>query len=132
MAMEAAMRSAWMKAGLKMGLGFFVVAAVLGIRVVSVDKLEDSSASPGDGPVVDARPVDDIRAHQVEAVVNEEESTTGGVMAGIREALPGSGTAEPRPGDRMVSCRIRGTTQFMTADDCGVRGGRSTLFESDR
>jgi len=132
MAMEAAIRSAWIKAGLKMGLGVFVVAAVLGIRVVSVGRLDDSSKIAGSGPVADALPVERAGIAKDEALGDTEESSMRQVMTGMRERLPGSANAEARPGDRMVSCRIRGTTQFMTADDCAMRGGRSTLFESDR
>jgi len=126
------MRSAWMKAGIKIGLGFAVVAGVLGIRVVSIEPLNDSPEIAGDVPVVDALPVDRIRTAKDETFMDAEDSSMGGVAAEKSETLPGSGAAEPRPGDRMVSCRNRGMTQFMTADDCAVRGGRSTLFESDR
>jgi hypothetical protein len=121
-----------MKAGLKMGIGLFVVAAVLGIRVVSVERLDDSSQIAGDGRVADTRPIDRVEIAKDEAAREADESSMRQVMTGMRERLPGSASAEARPGDRMVSCRLRGTTQFMTADDCAMRGGHSTIFESDR
>jgi hypothetical protein len=129
--MEAEMRSAWMIAGLKMGLGFFVVAAVLGIRVVSVAPERDAAEFEDDVPVAASQPIEPAGL-VADAPPNNEDSSIGRVMTGMRERLPGSGAAERRPGDRMVSCRMRGATQFMTADDCATRGGRSTLFESDR
>jgi hypothetical protein len=130
--MEAAMRSAWMKAGMKMGLGFFVVAAVLGIRVVSVAPVDGASETAGDGTVFEKPAAAAMPTTREEGVANAEESSMGGSGAAAPESLAGSGSADRRAGDQMVSCRIRGTTQFMTADDCAMRGGHSTLFESDR
>ena len=131
MAMEETIRSAWMKAGLKMSLGFFVVGAVLGIRIVSVERLDDSSKVAGDGPIAEAPPVDRLPVAEEATRERTEESSMRQAMTDMRERLPGLADAESRPGDRMVSCRLRGATQFMTADDCAMRGGRATIFESE-
>jgi hypothetical protein len=129
MAMESDMKAAWVKAGLKLGLGFLIVGAVIGIRVVT--------ATP-DGVEADIEEME--RATQAAAVqatpaapkarASEVLAGEGGSLVDRLSASIGAGSApQAQPGSKMVSCTLGGGTQFMTADDCAMRGGRAKVFE---
>jgi hypothetical protein len=133
--MESEMKSAWIKAGLKITLGFACVGAVIGIRIVSLTPNRAESDTPSLERVQPVATAETSRVAQraaaPSAVPGPEASPMDRLSSGTRErprvAMPSS-----RDGDRMVSCRLAGRTQFMTADDCGMRGGRSTLLKTKR
>ncbi len=131
--MEAEMKSACIKAGAKAGIGLALVAAVIGIRIVTatpdgvasgIDALEKL-----DSEIAVEAKADESAASAGEA--SEEDSFVSRLGAGMREHLPAS-DSRSREGDRMVSCRLGGATQFMRADDCAMRGGESTIVAPDR
>jgi hypothetical protein len=126
-------RALWM-AGLKTGAGFLVIGAVLGIRVVSVTPapagldsaaIDEASASEADGSMDS-----DARREILDAESVPDPSLVERATSALGANSPAPASAR-RDGDRMVSCRIQGGTQFMTADDCAMRGGNATLFETD-
>lgn len=126
------MQKAWIMAGVKLALGLFFVGTIVGVRVVTVTPASDT-ASGVDGLGDATREIQ--RSSEASSAVAEsdsdDDSLLGRVTTGLREQLP-QGDGASRDGDRMVSCRLRGATQFMTADDCATRGGKSTLFKDDR
>jgi len=132
--MESELRSAWILAGVKLGLGLFFVAAVIGIRVVTVSPEPEDAANGASTSLAEPAPQatapDRLRADPpVETTT--ADSVLGRVVDGVREQIPGE-RAGSRDGDKLVSCRLAGKTQFMRADDCAMRGGASKVFESDR
>jgi hypothetical protein len=131
--MDAAIQTAWLKAGLKLGLGLLLLGAVVGIRIVTVSPERVATDVETLDPLTDRAPVQARTTSTAAepAVPDSDDSLIGDLASGVIEHLPGAG-ASRRAGDEMVSCRSRGAVQFMTADDCATRGGRSTVFESDR
>jgi len=127
------MRTALWKAGAKLGIGLILVAAVVGIRMISV--------TPGGVPAAIEK-LDQLDSEMAaEAAENElaasalaedaDDSVVSRLGAGMRERFSGSDSGS-RDGERMVSCRLSGQTRFMRADDCAVRGGESTFLSDDR
>lgn len=133
--MESEMRTAWLKAAGKLALGLCVVGAVLGIRIVTVAVDAGKSASDGiaasaEQTQANAGGVREVAPPAADAL-EPDDSSMGGLASGLLDRLPG--TAEmPHAGDRMVSCTLGGAIRFMRADDCAMRGGESTVFESTR
>jgi len=129
------MKTAWMKAGLKIALGFAFVGAVVGIRIVSLAPSRTEADTPSLERLQPAALAETSRvAREVAApstVPGQEVARMDRLSSGPREQLPDV-VPSSRDGDRMVSCRLVGRTQFMTADDCAMRGGRSTLLETKR
>ena len=133
--MESEMKTAWMMAGIKLALGLVFVGVVIGIRIISVTpnraeaEIESLERAQPDAKAWTSRVVREATAPG--AVSGQEASRMDRPRSGgrenLRDAVPGS-----RDGDLMVSCRLVGRTQFMTGDDCAMRGGRSTLFETER
>ena len=125
--MEPELKKACVKAAAKLGIGLTLVVAIIGIRMVSV--------TPDGVPAA----IEKLEAldKQIEAesasvgeAIAESGSASGNsivsrLRAGVRDHLPGSKT-KSEDGERLVSCRLAGRTQFMRADDCAVRGGEST------
>lgn len=127
--MEVGLKSAFMKAGLKLAGGLFLVAAVLGIRIVV--------ATP------EGVEAEIAELEQVEAELAAAQATSG---PGAKTSAPAEATRSsrltrfgadvrarftgaakgPPDGERLVSCRLEGGVQFMRAADCGTRGGKST------
>jgi len=133
--MDSEMKTAWMKAGLKIVLGFVFVGAVIGIRIVS---LTPNRAETGGESLERVEPVAVAETSRVapeaaapEATPGRDASRMDRLSSRVREPLPDA-AASSRDGDRMVSCRLLGRTQFMNADDCAMRGGRSTRLETKR
>ena len=130
--MEPELKTACLKASAKLGIGLTLVAAVVGIRMVSVTpegvpaSLEKLSQLDSE-MAADSAEVERVAA---EASGGEGDSMASRLGAGLREHFPGS---EPnsRDGDRLVSCRLNGRNQFMRADDCASRGGEPTLLSED-
>ena len=125
--MEPELKKACVKAAAKLGIGLTLVVAIIGIRMVSV--------TPDGVPAA----IEKLEAldKQIEAesasvgeAIAESGSASGNsivsrLRAGVRDHLPGS-KMKSEDGERLVSCRLAGRTQFMRADDCAVRGGEST------
>lgn len=131
--MEPELKTAYWKAGAKLGIGLTLVAAVVGIRMISVtpegvpaaiEKLEQLDSE------IAAEAAENERAATA-LVEDGDESLVSRLGAGMREHLQDSDSGSP-DGERMVSCRSNGRTQFMRADDCAVRGGESTFLSDDR
>jgi hypothetical protein len=131
--MEPEMKTACVKAAAKLGIGLCLLTAVIGIRLVTIstDGVESgirelkrldaqiaSEPASASAPVLDAEPPAD------DGIVSR-------LSAGIRERMPGS-DSRSRDGDKLVSCYIGGRTQFMRADNCAMRGGKSTDVSLDR
>ncbi len=133
--MDSEMKTAWMKAGLKIVLGFVFVGAVIGIRIVSLTpnpaKADTRSLERAQPAAVAETPRAAREVFSSGAVPGQAAFRMGRPSSGVREHPPDAAPSS-RDGDRMVSCRLLGRTQFMTADDCAVRGGRSSLLETRR
>jgi len=133
--MEAEIRSAWITAGVKLCLGLVLLCAVIGIRIVTaspqraVEAVE--AASPDAEPIRDQNEDPELRSHPQLEMAAEKSSVLARVVDEVREQLPG-GPPASRDGDKLVSCRLDGRTQFMRADDCAMRRGTSRIIESDR
>jgi hypothetical protein len=131
--MEPEMKSALWKAGAKLGIGLTLVAAVVGFRMITVtpegvpaaiEKLEELDSQ------IAAEAAENDAADAALAK-GGDDSFVARFGTGVREHLSGS-DSDSRDGERLVSCRLSGRTQFMRADDCAVRGGESTLLSDDR
>jgi hypothetical protein len=131
--MDEELKHALVKAGTKLGIGLALLAAVIGIRIVTatprgveaeIEELEridrelamESAAAPA--------------AAEESAPSGAEPSMVSRLTGGLSEALEKS-DAGPRDGDKLVSCRLGAGAQYMRADDCAMRGGRSTVFEDE-
>jgi hypothetical protein len=138
--MQPEIRKACRRAGLKFGTGLVVIGAVLGIRVVTVEPrgVEDGIAE------LETIETELESASAPSARTTERPASTTGERAvgdapGFRAAteteagaLASSPEPEPHAGDALVSCRLRGSSQFMRAADCAMRGGRATPLADDR
>jgi len=131
--MEPEMKTALWKASAKLGIGLTLVAAFVGIRMITA-KPEGVPAALEKLEALDAQIAAEAAENEESAPASADDrndSIVSRLGAEMREQLPG---AEPdaRDGERMVSCRLGGRTQFMRADDCAVRGGESTLLSDER
>ncbi len=137
MALDADLRRACSKAAIKAGIGLCVVAAVLGIRIVTADRdgvegeiaeleaFEAQRASeleptPANGAAGRA-PASDTLA----AAPAAPPTATAGAAAAPSKRRRSSATGE----ERLVACDLGGGRQFTRAADCAARGGR--LVELD-
>lgn len=137
------MKSAWRMAGIKLGAGLFVLCAVVGIRVVSVEpqgiegeiaELEaavpDESESPievAENPAAPGEDPPDSLAARLGARVR---SATGGADSSADSTANAGGSGgDP---DELVSCRLASGVQFMRAADCAMRAGDATVLTDDR
>jgi len=121
--MEAWLSKALWRAGTKLGVGLVVVGAVAGIRIVTatptgiegdlaeLDRL-DAELAAGDPPGTPT-----AEASSASASANEP------IAAMLEAATRPAPTAADADLDRMVRCRLGGSTQFMRAADCATRGG---------
>jgi len=130
------MQRAWRRAGLKLAIGSFAIAAAIGARIVLVAPEPRAVAEAGERPSGTQGPTTTSPSSIREA---GEDSFSGpdtalepqdpsldrlaGLTGSIRERLDDSGP-ERREGDRIVACRLQGASQFMRADDCELRGGQ--------
>lgn len=126
------MKTACLKAGAKLGIGLSLLAAVIGIRLVTttpegiesgIEELERLDAQMAAEAVV-------ANAEITQAEPTSEDSIVSRLTAGIAEGSSGSDSRSP-DADKMVSCRLAGSTHFMRADDCAMRGGESTVFSDE-
>ncbi len=128
--MEAEMKSACIRAAVRLGFGLSIVLALVGIRIVT--------ATP-DGVEAGIEELERLDAEiAAEAVVAPEEASVAETEAGgsivsrfgegVRDRITGTDDSS-RDGDKLVSCRIGGRSHFMRAGDCAMRGGSSTIVE---
>lgn len=127
------MKSAVFKVGAKLGLGLGLIAAVIGIRIVTAtpkgveaEIAELDAVAAETGVVANTPSVGEPRPNE-----QAPPSLVSRLGAGMRERIPGS-ERSARDDDKLVSCRLGSGTQFMRAADCATRGGRSTVLEDDR
>ena len=122
--MDAALQKACRTAGIKLVGGLLILGGFLGVRMVTADP---------DG--LDAE-IAKLEAVEEELAVEAEERGAPAPEAAEDDSLvsrmkaqvmPSSGRSGPDP-DRLVSCRLSGSTQFMRAADCLARGGDSSDF----
>jgi len=130
--MEPEIKTACLKAGAKLGIGLSLLAAVIGIRLVTttpegiesgIEELERLDAQI-------AAETAAANAETPEAEPTSEDSIVSRLTAGIAEGGPGS-DSRSEDADKMVSCRLVGSTHFMRADDCAMRGGEYTVFSDE-
>lgn len=131
--MEPEIKTACVRAAAKLGMGLSLLAAVIGIRLVTatssgvesgireLERLESQIESESTVTASDtdaAEPVSD-------------DSIGARLSTGVRNHFSGS---EPgtRGGEKLVSCRLADGIHFMRADDCAMRGGQSTVVSRDR
>lgn len=134
MTMEPEMKSAIWKASAKLGIGLTLVAAIVGIRIITA-KPEGVPAALERLEALDSQIAAEAAENEEAAVAatsaeDGDDSFVSRLGAGMREHLPGS-EPDSRDGERMVSCRLSERTQFMRADDCAVRGGESTFLSDE-
>lgn len=123
------MQKAWTTAALKMGIGLFVVVGLLGIRIVTALPDHASRSTVRDAAAADSFERFDRDLSAAAKVASDAETGSG---ADSNESRGPSAPPVLRDGDRLVSCQLPRGAQFMTADDCAMRGGESTLFRSQR
>lgn len=128
------MKSACLKAGVKLGMGLSLLVAVIGIRLVTataegvesgVRELERLEAEIASEAMV-ANP-ENSAARSVPA----DDSIGNGIRGRIRD-LTANSDSSAEDGDKLVSCRLGGRTHFMRARDCAMRSGQSTVLSEDR
>ena len=127
------MRHACSKAAAKLGIGLSLLAAVIGMRLMTampegvesgVEELERL-----DERIAAESPAANSGAQEVEPA--QDDSIVARLSAGVREHIPSSDSGL-RDGDKLVSCRLGGNTQYTRADDCAMRGGDSTVISRER
>ena len=125
------MKSACLKAGAKLGVGLSLLAAVIGIRLVTtrpagIEELER----------LDAQITSEAIAKTSETLETSEKAPGPGdtivsrLSAGIHDDRPSS-ASRSQEGAKLVSCRLSGSIHFMRADDCAMRGGESTVVSDE-
>lgn len=119
------MKSACLKAGAKLGIGLTLVAAVIGIRMISVTPDGVPAAIEKLEALDSELAAESAEKERAASAGDSENSIVSRLGAGI-----GFSDSEPdsRDGDRLVSCKLSGRNQFMRADDCAMRGGEPTYL----
>jgi len=131
--MEPEIKRACLKASAKLGIGLSLLAALIGIRLVTttpegiesgIEELERLEAQI------------EFESNETQFETPEVEPASGdsivsrlgaGMLEGRSDSDPGS-----RDGDKLVSCRLGASTHFMRARDCSMRGGDSTVIDRER
>lgn len=130
--MAADLRQAWIWAATRTGIGFVLLAALIGIRIIQATPGEDVGASlAGEssmGAEGKASGLDPDLARASENESGTESEAAGSVLSRLADRIPGA-RAERDEGSRFVSCRLPDGVRFMTAADCAFRNGRATAFE---
>jgi hypothetical protein len=126
--MEPEMKLACMKAGAKLGVGLSLLAAVIGIRLVTTtpDGVESGIEELArlDGQIASEAAIKDSETPDAEPAAADS------IVSRLSEGRPNS-ASRSQDGEKMVSCRLSGTTHFMRADDCAMRGGSSTVVSGE-
>ncbi len=133
--MQSEMETAIKRAGLKLGGGLLLLAALIGVRIVTVTprgieseiaELEQLESSIADSDRLENAPASPTSAADAEA----SGSILSGLGLGERESSTASGStssgSSSRDAERLVSCEIGGSVQFTRGADCATRGGRAT------
>jgi hypothetical protein len=131
--MEPEIKRACSKAAAKLGIGLSLLAAVIGIRLVTampegiesgIEELERLEAQIGSESNSTRSETPDVDPASGDSIVSR-------LGAGMLEHMPDSDSG-PRDGDKLVSCRLGASTHFMRAGDCSMRGGDSTIIKHER
>jgi hypothetical protein len=129
MVMGEEIKRALVRSAAKLGIGLGLLAAVIGIRIVTatprgveseiakLDRFEQATASE----------TPDTASPAPAATPAESDSLVDRLSTTLREGLPKSDPGA-RDGDKLVSCRLATGMHYMRADDCATRGGTSTVF----
>lgn len=129
------MKSACLKAGAKLGAGLSLLAAVIGIRLVTttpagieagIEELERLDAQITSEAI--ARTSETLEASEKEP--GPGDSIVSRLSAGMHDDRRNS-ASRSQEGAKLVSCRLSGSTHFMRADDCAMRGGESTVVSDE-
>lgn len=128
--MDEDLRKATCKVGIKLAGGMLVIGAVLGIRVVTLDS-GGINGEIAELEAVEEALVQDAEERGVKAPERvQDDSLVARIGAAVRENLRLAKTNTGPDADRLVSCRLGSSTQFMRAADCLSRGGDPTDFKS--
>jgi len=132
--MDSTIQRAIAMALAKLGLGLLLVAAVVGIRVVTVAP----AGVEGDIEALERTHAEAIRAQTGSAAEPvpdpQAEPEEGDSLFSFFEGDAAEADALPErdaDADRLVRCEIAGGLQFMRGADCAARGGRWTLVEDE-
>lgn len=127
------MKSACSRAAAKLSIGLSLLVAVIGIRVLTATppgiESDFKELERLDVQLASESTVATSKSHAADP--SWDDSIGSRLSAGIRERIPGFESARSRDGDKLVSCRLDGANHFMRADDCAMRGGRSTIVSRD-
>jgi hypothetical protein len=132
--MERELKRAMTRAGLKLGGGLALIAALVGIRVVTA---EPAGVAEGVAALerLEAELAAETARDQADGATRPATRSTsahGEAEGRLRDALASRRRSErPADADRLVSCELGGTVQFMRAADCLSRGGDSTDFDPE-
>jgi anti-sigma factor RsiW len=130
-AMDLEMKRACIRAAARMVFGLSIVAALIGIRMITAtpSSMADAKAQL---EALDAELAEEVASDPTTADVEVPGPDGASVLSRMGRAVPDplSGAEASAP-DPLVSCRLSGRAQFMRASDCAMRGGRSTLVELD-
>jgi hypothetical protein len=129
--MEAEMKRACLKASAKLAIGLSLLVAVIGIRLVTTTP-EGIESEIQELERLDALIASEANLDAPEAESGATDDSIGSVFSGaLRETKPNN-EVRSGDGDKLVSCRLAGRTHFMRANDCAMRGGKSTILSDDR
>ncbi len=131
--MESGMKSAWLRAGLKLGVGLALVLALIGIRMITANRDGVESGIAALERLDSELAAESLPATAAPVTEGPRGADAGGgsIVARLSAGVLGSDSGA-RGGDELVSCRLGATTQFMRSDDCAIRGGAATVFETSR
>ena len=134
--MRSEIETAIKRAGLKLGGGLLLLAALIGVRIVTaqpggiesqIAELEQHESEVSDGGRMD--PPAAVPKAEAATAATADAETSGSRLSGLglsRGESSGASGSSPRGADRLVSCELRGSVQFMRGADCATRGGRAT------
>jgi hypothetical protein len=118
--MDAELRRAWRRAGIKAGGGLLGLAGLVGLRLISAVPA-GLEADLAELEAVEAELYVASKAASAPASTTRTPEATG---ASTLERLWAAAPPGSDP-DRLVSCRLAGVVQFTRAADCLARGGES-------
>lgn len=128
------MKSACLKAGAKLGIGLSLLAAVIGIRLVTTTP-DGVESDIRELERLDAQMASEATAANPETPAAESTDVDDSIVSRFSEGIHGlksNSDSRSRAGDELVSCRLAGRTHFMRANDCAMRRGESTILSEDR
>ena len=122
--MDANLKKAFQKSGIKLVGGLLIVGGLIGVRIVTADP-DGIQSQIEELETVEAELASDAAERGVSADPVDDDS----LMARMRNVMPSAAPSGPDL-DRLVSCRLSGGVQFMRAGDCLSRGGQSKDFDT--